>query len=169
MEKERENLVQAIKTTFDTLILELSKFDQDRWNQVPFEGSWTAGQTVEHIDICGNGIPDSKTTVTNRAYDENVGAIKELFLNFEIKFETDPSIAPGPGPHHKDSQIQKIREIKSNLENVAKTTDLASLCEDMELPSFGLLTRYEWLYFILFHTQRHTNQIISIGKHLTGV
>lgn len=169
MEKEREDLIQAIKTTFVTLILELSKFDQERLNQVPFEGSWTAGQAAEHIIICGDGIPDSKTTTADRAYDEKVGALKELFLNFEIKFEADPSIAPEQGPHDKDALLQKIVGIKSNLENVAKTTDLTFLCEDMEFPSFGLLTRHEWLYFILFHTQRHTNQIISIGKHLTGV
>ncbi|WP_057940501.1 DinB family protein [Algoriphagus resistens] len=166
MKKERENLLKSIQFTFETLKQELSKFDQEKLNQVPFEGSWTAGQAAEHIIICGDGIPDSNTTTTERAYDEKVGALKGLFLNFEIKFEADPSIAPGQGPHDKDTLIHKIMGIKSNLENVAKTTDLTSLCEDMEFPTFGFLTRYEWLQFILFHTQRHTNQITIIGKHL---
>lgn len=57
----REELIIAIETTFGHLIDELSKFDESTLNQIPFEGSWTAGQTAEHIIICGSGIPDAQT------------------------------------------------------------------------------------------------------------
>lgn len=167
MDRTRQELIQAIEDTFGNLIGELSRFDDDTFNQVPVEGSWTAGQATEHIIICGSGIPDSQTSQANRPYDEKVEAVKELFLNFEIKFKTDPSIAPGPAPHDKDELLGKINKIMEHLRNTAKTTDLEALCGDMELPTFGLLTRYEWLRFILFHTQRHTHQISTIGKHLT--
>lgn len=162
-------LIKDIDLTFDTLVDALSKFDQKTLNQSPFAGSWTAGQTAEHIIICGGGIPDSRTTVANRPFDEKVGAIKELFLNFELKFETNPSIAPGTPPHNGEELLQKIKEIKLHLANEAKTKELDALCEDTELPTFGLLTRYEWLRFILFHTQRHTHQILGIGNHLTSI
>ncbi len=165
---EKENLTKDIESTFRKLSDELSEFDETTLNKVPFEGSWTAGQTAEHIIICGSGIPDSKTTKANRPHDEKVEAVKDLFLNFDLKFETDPSIAPGPPPHDKDTLIQKIKEIKDHLKSIAVTTDLEALCKDMELPTFGLLTRYEWLRFILFHTQRHTHQIVTIGKHLAN-
>ncbi len=162
MELERNNLTRDIESTFDILINELSKFDEVTLNKIPFEGSWTAGQTAEHIIICGSGIPDTKITEANRPYDEKVDAIKKLFLNFELKFETDPSIAPGPPPHAKEALLQKLTKIKEHLKTVADTTDLKALCEDMELPTFGYLIRYEWLRFILFHTQRHTHQIENI-------
>lgn len=162
----REELIVAIENTFGQLKGELSKFDDGSLNQIPFEGSWTAGQTAEHIVICGSGIPDAQTSVTNRPYDKKVEAIKELFLNFDLKFETDPSLAPGPPPHNKEELLEKIGKIKAHLKDVAQTTDLEALCEDMELSSFGFLTRHEWLRFIMFHTQRHTHQISSIGKRL---
>ncbi len=164
MEKVRNDLTRDIETTFDNLITELSKFDEDALNQVPFEGSWTAGQTAEHIIICGSGIPDTQTTKANRASDEKVEVIKELFLNFDLKFETDPSIAPGQPPHDKQLLLNKIMEIKEILKIIADTKSLEELCLDMELPTFGNLTRYEWLRFILFHTQRHTHQILVIGE-----
>ncbi|MCM4164635.1 MULTISPECIES: DinB family protein [unclassified Arenibacter] len=168
METEKEILNRDIENAFNTLLDELSKFDEETLNQVPLERSWTAGQTAEHIIICGSGIPDTKTTVANRAYDEKVNALRDLFLNFELKFEADPSIVPGPPPHRKDTLVQKIKEIRNHLKNIAETSDLTTLCVDMEFPSFGQLTRYEWLRFILFHTQRHTRQIVNIGKHLAN-
>lgn len=164
MEKERNDLKRNIEITFDNLISELSMFDEYSLNQVPFEGSWTAGQTAEHIIICGSGLPDTQTTEANRAHDEKVQAVKELFLNFDIKFETAPSIAPGSPPHDKQMLVNKIKEIKEILKTIADTKPLEELCLDMQLPTFGNLTRYEWLRFILFHTQRHTHQVSVIGK-----
>lgn len=166
MEKEKKILIRDIENTFDTLLNELSKFDAKTLNKVPFERSWTAGQTAEHIIICGSGIPDSQTTRANRAYDEKVKPIKDLFLNFALKFEADPSLEPGSASHAKDELVQKIKEIKDHLKIIAETSDLAALCKDMEFPSFGFLTRFEWLRFIIYHTQRHTRQIRNIGKYL---
>lgn len=128
---EKNILIQDIETTFDNLCDEMSKFDKDTLNQVPFKGSWTAGQTAEHIIICGSGIPDTHTTESNRAYDEKVKAIKDLFLNFDLKFETNPSIAPDSAPHNKKVLVQKIREIKAHLKSVAANTELEALCKDM--------------------------------------
>jgi hypothetical protein len=158
----RKKLVQDIGSTFDILVKEISKFSGESINKVPFDGSWTAGQVTEHIMICGRGIPDNKTTEADRPYDENVAAIKALFLNYDMKFKTDASIAPGPPLHDREALLQNIKEIKERLETVAKTTDLEALCKDMELPTFGYLTRYEWLRFILFHTERHVHQIRNI-------
>lgn len=161
-------LVNDIETTFDNLVTELFKFDEASLNETPFNGSWTAGQTTEHIIVCGSGIPDSQTTEANRAYDEKEQAIRDLFLNFDLKFEADPSLSPREGEYKKDELVNKIIKIKSHLKNISETTDLKALCMDMEFPSFGFLTRYEWLRFILYHTQRHTYQIRNIGSCLAN-
>jgi hypothetical protein len=166
MENEKKILIRDIENTFDTLLVRLSEFDDRTLNKVPFKGSWTAGQTAEHIIICGSGIPDSRTAMANRPYDEKVKPLKELFLNFDQKFKAAPSTEPRSDSHKGDEQAQKIKGIKTHLKNIAETTDLKALCQDMEFPSFGYLTRFEWLRFILFHTQRHTRQIERIGKYL---
>lgn len=161
---KKETLINDIEITFERLITVLSKFNEKTLNSVPFKGSWTAGQTAEHIIICGDGIPDSQTSDSNRHFDEREQYIKKLFLNFDLKFKADPSLEPSSASHNLDILLHKLREIKVHLKNTAKTSDLEALCRDMELPTFGFLTRYEWLRFIVYHTQRHTQQITKIGK-----
>lgn len=168
MEKARKELVQGIEKTFDTLLDELSKFDAKTLCKAPFEGSWTAGQTTEHVIICGSGIPDSRTIDADRPYDEMVEPLKKLFLDYSIRFEADPSLLPRSESHIMDELVLQVNTIKGQLKGIAATSDLKAVCLDMEFPSFGLLTRHEWLWFIMFHTQRHTHQIKNIGKHLAS-
>lgn len=163
---KKETLAKDIETTFGTLIKELSKFNKETLNQIPFKGSWTAGQTAEHIIICSSGIPDSQTTKANRPFNEKERPIKDLFLDFNQKFKADPSLEPQSATHKKNELVQKIKKNKDHLMGIAETSDLEALCQDMEFPSFGFLTRYEWLRFIVYHTQRHTQQISNIGKYI---
>lgn len=163
---KKESLVKDIGTTFEALLKELSKFNEDTFNEVPSKGAWTVGQTTEHIIICGSGIPDSRTSRASRPFDEKEEAIKELFLDFDQQFKAGALLEPQSPSHKKNELVQKIKKIKDHLMGVAETSDLEALCKDMEFPSFGFLTRYEWLRFIVYHTQRHTRQIRNIGKHL---
>lgn len=168
MEPKKQTLTADMEQTFNALTNEFGKFDRSTLNAIPFEGSWTAGQTLEHIIICGDGIPDKNTTITNRSHDEKVQAIKDLFLNFDVKFEADAALRPNAPPHYKKELLKKINDIKTRLKKIADTTNLEELCLDRELPGFGKLTRYEWLCFILFHTQRHTRQIENIVDYIQG-
>lgn len=163
-----ERLAADIEDTFEELVREISKFGEAAFNRQPFPGSWTAGQTAEHIVICGSGIPDRKTETAGRAYDEKVDALKKLFLNFDLKFKADPSLAPGPGPHNKAAILRKIRKMKTHLTTIATNQDLAMLCQDLKFPNLGFLTRYEWISFIKFHTKRHTRQIVKISQALNN-
>jgi hypothetical protein len=156
-------LAMEIEETFEELANAISEIKDNSFNDQPFPGSWTAGQTAEHIIICGSGIPDRNTEASGRDYNQKVNQLKELFLNFDLKFEAAPSLTPGPGPYDKGDTIGKIRKIKTHLKTIAAKEDLEALCIDMEFPTFGLLTRYEWLSFINFHTKRHTRQIINIA------
>jgi hypothetical protein len=42
---------------------------------------------------------------------------------------------------------------------IINNVDLTRICLDMELPTIGYLTRYEWLWFIEMHLRRHTFQL----------
>lgn len=162
MKPKKEDLIREIEQTFGTVIEELGKFNRETLNEIPFEGSWTAGQTLEHIVICSNGIPDENVVQANRSYNQKVPSLKALFLDFDLKLETDPELAPSSPPHDKQLLLKNTSEIKERLKTIANTRNLEEPCLDMELPSFGNLSRYEWLRFILFHTQRHTRQIANI-------
>lgn len=165
MDSTRTALAASISATFQQLSTLLSGFSQEALNKVPFEGSWTAGQVAEHIIICGSGIPDKKTKAAGRPFDEKAASVAELFLNFDMKFEADPALHPKQAAHDKEELLKKLQKIEVRHKDTAETADLQALCLDMELPGFGHLTRYEWLSFIMVHTQRHTRQLERIfGK-----
>ena len=157
----RTALISELRQTFDHLVQTINKFDEDSLNRVPFAGSWTAGQVGEHLVIATAGIPDSKTTNTDRSFDEQVPATKAMFFDLNQKFEAMDILQPKQTKHDKATLIAQIRTNEALCEEAA-SKDLEALCLDMELPVFGFLTRFEWVKFVIYHTQRHIMQIEKI-------
>jgi hypothetical protein len=153
-----ETLLNEINKTIDGVLDILLKTDDTSLNKTPSENSWSIGQVIEHIIICGHGIPDLKTEETQRPWDEKVQVLKAVFLNTNEKYKADPSLSPRKHHHDKNELILQVHEMRRKLSKIVIEKDLNLLCLDMELPYFGFLTRYEWIHFILFHTQRHTLQ-----------
>lgn len=163
----RQEVMTEIENTFSNLKTALSGFTEMDLNTLPFEGSWTAGQVAEHIIKSIGGIPDSRTEPANRAYDEKIGSIRELFLNMEMKFQTAPVLEPEQSHHQPRELLNILNGLEKQHMKTAREADLEALCLDMELPTFGHLTRYEWLRFMMVHTQRHTKQIEHIHEILS--
>jgi len=158
----KEQLRAEVGDTFQNLINTLSAFKEEQFNFVPFEGSWTPGQIAEHLVKAVSAIPDEHTQSTQRPYDEKVAPIGDLFLNFSIKMSSPDFVLPGNSPQDKTAIVKTFKGIKDQLEDTVQTTDLEATCVDFELPTFGALTRYEWIKFFVFHTQRHTRQLKNV-------
>ncbi|MFH6937592.1 DinB family protein [Flavobacterium sp. FlaQc-30] len=74
----KQNIVQ----TFHDLNEIFSSFSENEINITPYEGSWTAGQTVQHIVLAGSGYPElfaGKTEKTTRNPEEKVKDLEALF------------------------------------------------------------------------------------------
>jgi hypothetical protein len=158
----KQQVVQEIEETFSRLNKAISKFSDKQFNTIPFEGSWTAGQVSEHIIKSISGIPDRETQLTDRRYDERIEAIRKMFLDFNLKFKTAQPLEPEKSSHHVEETLKHLQRLKELHLHAANTKDLTALCLDMELPTFGHLTRYEWLRFMMVHALRHTIQIERI-------
>jgi hypothetical protein len=157
-----------IKTT-NKLIQLISSLSQDKLNQVPFEGSWTAGQVGDHLRR-SYGIAEilnGKTITTERPVNEKIKGIKELFLNFDIKMDSPEFIIPSNDVIDKERLIKglknKIEQVKTVINN---NDDLTRTCLDFELPGSGALTQIEWIQFMTIHTQRHIHQLKNIISKL---
>jgi hypothetical protein len=157
-----EQLRTEVGDTFQDLINTISAFKEEQFNLVPVGGGWTPGQIAEHLVKCTSAIPDEHTQTTYRPYDEKVAPVGDLFLNFSIKMQSPDFALPGNPPHDKRMILETFVEIKDRLEDTVRMTDLEATCTDFELPTFGALTRYEWLKFFIFHTRRHTRQLRNI-------
>jgi hypothetical protein len=168
LQQQRAALQTEIGTIFQAWNDALSAFSQDQFNRAPFEGSWTPGQVAEHILKSVSGLPDRRTERTRRPYDEKVATIGDLFLNFTIKMQSPDFVRPGQFPQDKMEVLEIFSRKKTRLEQIAASTDLTLTCLDFEFPTLGMLTRYEWIKFFLFHIQRHTWQLTNILAAMNG-
>jgi hypothetical protein len=164
---KKDELIADIEQTLDWLI---KIIDLQTHNKVPFEGSWTAGQVVEHINMVGNGfihLLNGPVEPATRKVDELVDRIKSMFLNFDFKAAAAANLIPASGDYNLHDQITNLQSIKSAVITAVNTLDLNMVCLGFDIPTFGHLTRLEAVYFFLFHTKRHVHQLQNIVKSLS--
>ncbi len=162
-------ITTALENTRQDLLQTISGFTQEQFNQIPFENSWTAGQVAEHIVKFSSGgaeILKATGTDTQRDPAEKIEPLRDLFLNFDIKMTAPNFIQPSSAPKEKEAILRSLENGFGPMISLSKTTDLALIYPDFELPQYGTLTRLEWLYFICFHTQRHIHQMKNIREYL---
>ena len=154
MNKEliKENLANAFEN-FKAAISNHTDINKKR-----ADGGWSVGEIGNHL-IKSTGSDWGTTKKADRPYDQHAHAIKDLFLNFELKFPSQPILQP-------DSKVYAVGEIftalDSNLHNIntlIDNDDLTDICTDIQLPVWGVLTKYEWLILIENHIIRHTKQV----------
>ncbi len=165
-----ESAIQnTILETYTKLSDILSAFSEEEINIVPFEGSWTGGQTVQHIILGCSGFPKlfaGKTEKTTREPDENVKKLDAIFLDFSTKYQSPENIKPATIDYDKKALLASIQKIQTDLFEAAETYDLTLTCVGFQIPGFENFTIYEWIHFAIVHTQRHTHQLQLIYERI---
>jgi hypothetical protein len=163
---KKEELIADIEQTINWLA---KSIDPETYNIIPFEGSWTAGEVVEHITMVGTGFDyllNGATEATTRPVDELVARIKTMFLNFDGKSIAAANVTPARGNYNLQEHLNKLESIKLAIINDINTLDMNMTCLSFDIPTFGHLTRLEAVYFFLFHTKRHVHQLQNIINQL---
>ncbi|QSB28866.1 DinB family protein [Flavobacterium sp. CLA17] len=166
----KTELQKNVIETFKDLNHKLASFSETELNTVPFEGSWTAGQVIQHLIMGCSGFPKmcaGKTEKKSGKPDEKVKDIEALFFNYDIKMKSPEAIIPSNITYNKNSLALSLLKIEKELLNVSETCDLTLTCLDFEIPGFGKFTIYEWVSFALIHIRRHLSQLQTIGKVVT--
>ena len=173
METPKSTLIQPlpvlIGATAQDMLNTFARTPVDDLNRVPFDGSWTAGQLAEHIRLSlssGISLMNGKTQATDRAPDKHVQDVKDLFLNFDLKFKSAPIITPEDKDYDKEALTGELRNRFNDLINLAQTKDLTDTCLTAEFYGIGYLTGLEWAYQQVYHTQRHIQQLKNIQAGL---
>src|SRR5579872_6028749 len=148
MERQyQERSFVALFGPLDLQLLELlqviTPVSEQQINTVPFPGSWTAAQATRHI-IKSNGsigqalsLPGEKIM---RAPDQRVPELKEIFLDFTIKFQAAPFITPTRKIYDKERLIADLKRTTAMLKEASRQTDLD---EAIHHPAFGGITKLE--------------------------
>ena len=160
-----KNMLIEMDETSNKLMHTISSFPQATFNTIPFEDSWTAAQVSEHILKSVSGVVEllyATTKPTERQPNEKAGAIKAIFLDFKTKMKSPEFVLPGNSPIEKEKLSTALTETMDKMIIAIKTLNLSETCTAFELPGIGEFTRAEWIYFAMYHTQRHTHQLKNI-------
>jgi len=165
----KKEIIKELQDTVSEFQKLISSFDERQLNKVPYEGSWTAGQVAQHIILANSGFADvlnGPVKDTERAPDEQIEKIREIFLNFNTKMNSPDFILPTLKEYNKVKQLNALEKIKLDVSKAVDDLDLDKTCLAFELPVFGHLTRQEAVYFVIYHTQRHAQQLGRIRESL---
>lgn len=161
-----ENFAPQIKPTFEAIVLEIGRFSDEDFNKVPFKGSWTPGQVCQHVKLSVQGMPglwQGNVVTPDRKPDAHVKMLADVFLDFSTKLDSPDFILPEAKKYSQEEFVRFFTDFAKKLQPLAETLDMGQLCVGFEFPNSGPLTRQELLAFLLFHTQRHTNQLKKIA------
>jgi hypothetical protein len=163
---EKDDLREALGKAFDEFISMLSSFDEERMNRIPFPGSWTPAQVATHIILATDGVPDHTTRPAERAPGAFLPMIRPWWEDLNQKFKAPEPLKPDDKPHSKKDLLSTLRQVREKDLAIIADQDLSLICQDLELPTIGYLTRYEWLWFIQMHLKRHLYQLQNISKKI---
>jgi DinB superfamily len=164
MERTTNDLYTQSRQTCGALLETLEKFTPEDFNRTPPCGGWTAGQIAQHLILSG-GVTEAisgKTEPVTRPADQYVDGISAIFLDFTIKLQSPDFIIPEIRDYDHQEMISRLKIIWSKLKEAMRLLDLTALCVDFEFPTIGHLTRLEWIWFYIFHTQRHVLQLSKL-------
>lgn len=168
---DKTEIVKELNETISEFQNLLSYFNEEQLNAVLVQGRWTPGQVAQHIIMANSGFVDvlnGPTKKTNRPAGEWVERIKSDFLNFNIKMTSPDFIDPILKVYNKAHLLTKLETIKGNLCDAIMAHDLEPTCTSFELPVYGGLTRLEAVYFVIYHTMRHIEQLKKIKENYTS-
>ena len=164
MALEKDHLEKALTTAFDEFIAAFSSFDESNINRKPFVNSWTPAQVATHIILATDGVPDSATKPLDREIDFFLPAIRPWWEDLSQKFKSPDPLQPGDNPRSKNEVLSELQRVREKDLKIVSQADLTPICLDFELPTIGYLTRYEWLWFIQMHLNRHLFQLKNMTK-----
>jgi hypothetical protein len=145
----------------------LSSFSQEQFNEIPFEGSWTAGKVGRHIYKALFNLPKTlqgPVTKAERSPDELVEPINKIFMDYTIQLKSPDFIVPEDKEYDRQEMLAAyLVKIKETLDT-ARPLDLTATT-GFQLPTIGHLTRMELIYFSSIHILRHTRQLKKIQGH----
>ena len=169
MDSHNERVLSEFYNITKEFLDSLSAFGETDMNRSPRTGSWTAAQVGRHLQKSYHGIAqllNGPSVPTARDPGDRIGQIRSDFLNFERKMQSPDFVRPEDKSYDKKVLVDNLERTIAQIRDTASRLDLTETCTAFSLPVYGEMTRLEWIYFIVYHTQRHTRQLKTIAQTL---
>ncbi|WP_298732795.1 DinB family protein [uncultured Chitinophaga sp.] len=142
--------------------------------QTSEQTAWCIMDCAEHVLIYEQQVvkvlQGTSSPVKDRAPNSKVNDISHSFLEFDkrLQVQGDPDTLQGGFKNIADFS-KAFRQNREEIKAVLQQEPIDQVCNDMEHPVFGFLTRIEWAYYLIYHTERHLQQINRIEASLENM
>lgn len=136
----------------------------------PEEGKWSIQQILEHLSVTEKGVlfmGQGQTTETDRDPSIIIHKVRDFLSDYTNKRSAPVPVRP-PGEDKPMSEfLDIIEQSRSAFIEQAETHGWHKTLDAFPHPLSGVMTRLEWLYFHIYHTERHLHQIKQIIQNPT--
>jgi uncharacterized damage-inducible protein DinB len=163
------DVLNALDLNTQAVIDAISTLDTDTINRKPNSGVWSLAQVVDHLtrsDAVMTRVVRGTTEPCDRNPLEKVEQMRTRFGDFESKLSAFGMLIPGNEAMDLDEVIRKFSEARAYFRDALATGELDVICTRFAHPLFGQLTRAEWGWFTIIHTERHLVQFSRIQSLL---
>lgn len=163
-------LLDKLNHNTELVFTQIEAFSESGFNAKPSEKEWSAAEVIEHLFRSEFGIPKlfrGPSELPDRAPDLFVSKMEQGLLNLTKKVQAPDTIKPTSGPKSKPQLFSKFKENRNRITEAYLSTSPNEICSLFDHPFYGPLTRLEWIYFCIFHTQRHLHQLKAISNSLS--
>jgi uncharacterized protein YndB with AHSA1/START domain len=161
----KDEIIPALMVVAMQVVGLARSLDEEKWNTVPYKGSWTPAQLVRHLlkSISDIGSLLEKTSDTaKRDPGERIPGLKQNFLDITKTMQSPEFIVPEKMHYNKESLISEFEAALAPLTKL-KNINLNELITGLPL---GPITKLEIVHFILYRLQRHLIQMKRITEAL---
>ncbi|HZG26059.1 MAG TPA: DinB family protein [Chitinophagaceae bacterium] len=167
-----EQILEELNETRSSLVKVLTSIEKEQVNVIPFEGSWSAAQLTEHILKSLKGVLNimhGPVRETKREPTAKLMGVKQAMLDSNARYTAPGFLNPSTLIQDQQVLVDSIETKMQQISEAFQQLNPNETCTAYELPGAGTLTRLEWVYFVIYHTQRHTRQMENIRRQLAGV
>ena len=161
----KNEIIPAVMVVAMQVVGLARSLDEEKWNTIPYKGSWTPAQLVRHLlkSVSGIGPLVAKPSKSaDRDPGERILQLKQNFLDITKTMQSPEFIVPEKMHYNKESLITEFEVALSPLTKL-KDVNLNELITGLPL---GPITKLEIIHFILYHFQRHLIQMKRITEAL---
>jgi len=165
----KNDLSNELFSTKAALLKALDRYTEQNFNSVPAVGGWTGGQVAEHVFLSASGVADAlygSVKLADRDPEQHIKLLGDIFLNFDMKLKSPDFIVPSDKPKEKKVLISSLGEVFDRIILAAESNDLDVICTMFEMPTLGMLSKKEFIWFTIVHTKRHIHQLNNILDHI---
>ncbi len=166
-----EQIIADLNENTDSLLQELAGFNHQNFSIKPSATEWSAAELTEHLLLIERNVVKAlkgNANTTERAIDAKLVLLKMALANTTQKIQAPEMVVPHSATANRQEMLEEIRNLREEQASLIAGCDMSLTCLEFKHPMMGTMTRYEWVYFNIYHTERHLHQLRRIARQVNA-